>query len=403
LPSHCTHPRYLEKSGEVVQVSWSGAPPGEVLAVALYSPASSEDADFVGFFNVTMVPGWETGSGSFSTTLTNSRSDVQFRLIRPTKTVEPLATTLDAEVFPFPTASPLAVSNTVNFKNVNEPTGVRLALTSATDAMRVMWNSAEALKDAGVAWGTDASKLDQFALASSKTYTISDMCGAPANQSVGWRDPGYINDAVMTALQPGSQVWYRVGSETHGWSDVQSFFAHPGVGADVETKAFVFGDMGCFAEYTTWLRLQPSSRQTVDWIHRDIMDANGPTMLAHIGDISYARGYGFLWDLFLGQVQQVSAVTPYMVSIGNHEYDYPDQPFKPSWGNYGTDSGGECGVPYNNLFNMPGPVGVNNLWYSVDYGSIHFVFFSTEHDFTAGSPCVLFYGCCRPCADSTSG
>ena len=45
-----------------------------------------------------------------------------------------------------------------------------------------------------------------------------------------------------------------------------------------------------------------------------------------------------------------------MVAIGNHEYgkkncffhsliivDYPEQPFKPSWMDYGVDSGGENG------------------------------------------------------------
>lgn len=37
-----------------------------------------------------------------------------------------------------------------------------------------------------------------------------------------------------------------------------------------------------------------------------------------------------------------------LVSVGNHEYDevstaHPT--WHPSWGNYGDDSGGECGVP----------------------------------------------------------
>lgn len=37
----------------------------------------------------------------------------------------------------------------------------------------------------------------------------------------------------------------------------------------------------------------------------------------------------------------------------SHEYDYPNQPWKPEWSNYGKDSGGECGVPYSVRFHMP--------------------------------------------------
>ena len=45
-----------------------------------------------------------------------------------------------------------------------------------------------------------------------------------------------------------------------------------------------------------------------------------------------------------------------MVGVGNHEYDHTSggekdpsgaegQGWHPSWGNYGVDSNGECGVP----------------------------------------------------------
>ena len=46
------------------------------------------------------------------------------------------------------------------------------------------------------------------------------------------------------------------------------------------------------------------------------------TCLLHIGDISYARGIGALWDGFMTQIEPIAARVPYMAGIGNHEYDH---------------------------------------------------------------------------------
>ena len=84
-----------------------------------------------------------------------------------------------------------------------------------------------------------------------------------------------------------------------------------------------------------------------------------------------------------------------MVGIGNHEQDHkvggekdpsgaPGEGFHPSWGNYGGDSGGECGVPMYNRFHMPDN-GNYLWWYSYDYGMVHMIMMSTEHDFLPGS------------------
>lgn len=81
--------------------------------------------------------------------------------------------------------------------------------------------------------------------------------------------------------------------------------------------------------------------------------------------------------------------------VGNHEYCHttggekdpshaPGTGFHPSWGNYGDDSAGECGVPTYNRFHMPDN-GNSLFWYSFDFGSIHFLQFSAEHDFLPGS------------------
>jgi hypothetical protein len=90
---------------------------------------------------------------------------------------------------------------------------------------------------------------------------------------------------------------------------------------------------------------------------------------------------------------------------GNHEVDDPSLGFNPGT----VDSGGECGVPYRHYFPQPtasaaavGPpvtasqvaratlpvadkVAQQPLWGSWDSGSIHFVSFATEQNYTAHS------------------
>lgn len=63
-----------------------------------------------------------------------------------------------------------------------------------------------------------------------------------------------------------------------------------------------------------------------------------------------------------------------MVGIGNHEQDHlsggskdpsgaPGEGWHPWWGNFGDDSGGECGVPMYYRFHMPD--NGNALWWYV--------------------------------------
>merc|ERR1719487_1946683 len=92
----------------------------------------------------------------------------------------------------------------------------------------------------------------------------------------------------------------------------------------------------------------------VQRVQADIMK-KWPFFVANFGGLSYARGVGFLWDVWGDQISQVARRAPYMVSVGNHEYDHKSGAEKdpascglgyhPDWGNFGDDSGGECGVP----------------------------------------------------------
>ena len=58
------------------------------------------------------------------------------------------------------------------------------------------------------------------------------------------------------------------------------------------------------------------------------------------------------------------------------------------WGNMGSDSAGECGVPMHHRFRMP-TTGHGIWWFSWNYGLVHYITMSTEHDWTKGSPQVI--------------
>ena len=95
----------------------------------------------------------------------------------------------------------------------------------------------------------------------------------------------------------------------------------------------------------------------------------------------------------------IASKVPYMVSIGNHEYDHTSDcnnggldvsgvggdGYHPVWGNQGDDSNGECGAPTYYRFNAS--LGGNSIfWYSFDYNSVHFIMLSSEHNYSANAP-----------------
>merc|ERR1712100_776959 len=145
---------------------------------------------------------------------------------------------------------------------------------------------------------------------------------------------------------------------------------------------------------------QAPSVQTVGWASQFVQKyaQDGPWTL-HVGDISYARGYQFIWPYFFDQIRNLAGVAPYAVANGNHEWDcFGSRKCPKQWTAfpglfYGNDAGGECGVPYEKYFSiMPNSTSSSSsssssslspsapFWYSFEIGVIHFTILSTEHD-----------------------
>ncbi|KAM7250869.1 hypothetical protein ACFE04_022752 [Oxalis oulophora] len=402
-PTISISPTTLSKSTNRIQLNWTGlTSPSNLDWLGIYSPPDSPHDNFIGymFLSQSSPSTWQSGSGTISLPLTNLRSNYSFRIFHWTEAdIDP--TKQDHDHNPIPGTKDLVVESVVEvgFEGMTRVAEqIHLAYTDKGDEMKVMFVCGDSDDDRFVRYYSEEEDDDgdvAVVVANVGRYERVHMCDSPANDSIGWRDPGWVFDAVMVNLKPGIRYSYQVGSDSKGWSKLHSFVSR-NPNSD-ETIAFLFGDMGTATPYSTFYRTQDESTSTVKWILRDIKNlGNKPAFISHIGDISYARGLSWMWDEFFTQVEPIASRVPYHVCIGNHEYDWPSQPFRPDWasGIYRTDGGGECGIPYSLRFNMPGNsselTGTNapatrNLYYSLDVGSVHFVYISTETNFLPGS------------------
>eukprot|EP00698_Gefionella_okellyi_P012731 TRINITY_DN3448_c0_g1_i1.p1 TRINITY_DN3448_c0_g1~~TRINITY_DN3448_c0_g1_i1.p1 ORF type:complete len:576 (+),score=64.75 TRINITY_DN3448_c0_g1_i1:121-1728(+) len=353
-----------------VTVQWSGiSGPKDNDWIGVYSqtPYDLKSSPSKGKYCNESKDFMHTGSGSLEFRLVNMRAAYTFVLFRNGL------------------SSPVAVatSNQVSFANYNEPLQVHLALTSIPSEMQVSWNTLDA-QSPTVHWGTTSGQYKFSASADSSTYTANDLCGAPAT-TTGWMPPGTLHNALLTGLTPSTRYYYIVGDAAYGFSEEFSFISSPEVAASAQFKFIAYGDMGkgeVDGSMEHWQEIP--SLNTTSYVQKEVQE-NNHTLVVHIGDIAYAVGYAAQWDEFMAQIQPVAANVPYMTCIGNHERDFP------SSGSFytGTDSGGECGVPYEHRFRMPRPSN-DQPWYSFNYGSIHFILMSTEHDFYASSAQYAF-------------
>jgi Purple acid Phosphatase, N-terminal domain/Calcineurin-like phosphoesterase len=291
-----------------------------------------------------------------------------------------------------------AESAILQFGEVDKPAGIHLALTELVDRMTVQFVTG-AMGTPVAHYGTDPRKLVKVAagtVKSTDTYTAADMCQAPANETGPgkFQSPGYLHTLQLTDLLANTVYYYKVGLETGQgvtWSSPFSFTTALAAGDPTEHTYLVYGDQGCpkagWDEGSAWVTVMAT---------RELPHIRS---IHHVGDLSYALGAAHQWDAWFDMIQPVAAHVPLMIAVGNHEYDHKsggngskdpsridtDSGFMPAWGNFGNDSGGECGVPISKRFSMPAS-GNGVFWYSYDCGLVHTVVLSSEHDLSSGAP-----------------
>ena len=221
-------------------------------------------------------------------------------------------------------------------------------------------------------------------------------------------DIGMINEAAIESINPRAvrRIKYRVGDSVSGWTETFTLQVPPSIGdPTARTVVALFGDMGrgTVDDSMTWHEYGTPAVQTCLQLGDDATNGRIDAVF-HFGDIrcvcvcvgitprwgfhscflllydSYATGYASIWDTYLHQIQPFSTKVPYLINLGNHEYDSPLDTWKsgytPSFYNV-SDSHGECGVPAMHLLKTPRQDFAHS-WWSYNVGNIHIVSINTE-------------------------
>lgn len=285
-------------------------------------------------------------------------------------------------------------------QNILEPVQFRVAYagTSAGESAAVSWNTYGEISGSPVLrYGLDPDNLSKSATGSSNTYATSTT----------WN-----HHVVLEGLQPDTVYYYQVEG-----SDKSRTFHFKTAIAPGTNKEFTFAaaiDLGVMGEYglSTWVGdgaegpLKVGEKNTIDSLLDDFDEYD---FLLHPGDIAYAdywlkqeiQGYlpnttieegvyvyEALLNTYYQQMEGLTAYKPYMVSPGNHEANCDNGGTSDKKNNitYTADICFEGQTNFTGLrehFRMPSEEsgGVGPMWYSFDYGLVHFVSINTETDF----------------------
>jgi hypothetical protein len=185
----------------------------------------------------------------------------------------------------------------------------------------------------------------------------------------------------MTKLKPGQMVYYSYGSPI-AMSQLYSVRTPFPVGTQNRTtRVVLFADYGKYNEdiMDEHLSMEDSKLTTSNLMK----EATGNDLFVLIGDAAYCFGRLYQWDQFGHQMSLYAGAIPLMTAIGNHEIVSLAHGENGAVFN-GTDSGGECGVPYFTRFPMPSTK-LGKPWHSFNSGLIHFTVMSSEHDWRTNS------------------
>jgi hypothetical protein len=149
--------------------------------------------------------------------------------------------------------------------------------------------------------------------------------------------------------------------------NIQQFLSNPNINAEKQLRIAIYGDMGIV-----------NSNNTMESLKKRNID-----LFLHIGDISYADDkseignnpyYESTYNKFQESVSLFSNNRPYMVCPGNHDISCH------SISDFGCDKNLRNFTAFNSRFKMPDN-GSKNMWYSFNYGPIHFISINTETDY----------------------
>ena len=225
-------------------------------------------------------------------------------------------TTASVKAFGGGLNAPVLLGSTplLTFSDADAPMRGHLARVADPSEMLVVWHSAHADADAAVQWGLSPGAYSGRAASEPNTYAREDLCGFPTSvaTSVGWSEPHFWHYARITGLAPGSAqtVYYRYGSDSHGWSGELSFRAPPAP-ATGPNHIIMIADMGMTPYDGTQNHWQePDAGMTTQHMIDFAQSGSGYdySLALHAGDIVYSTGYALKWNLFNSRLDGLADV-----------------------------------------------------------------------------------------------
>ncbi|VVT48658.1 uncharacterized protein SAPINGB_P001887 [Magnusiomyces paraingens] len=306
------------------------------------------------------------------------------------------ACTVPVTAIPMPSALPIP-------ENQLAPVQHRVAL-AGENGIAVSWNTFTQIFGPQVFYGTNPDQLTLTASSNiSQTYPSSST---------------YSNHVKLSGLKPNTTYYYKVSNSPDNYP-VYNFTTPPtsksnSYGSFRFAMAIDLGTMGPLGLSETTGSgdggvLLPGERNTIDAL---AANKDEYELVWHPGDIAYAdywlkeeihgylpedisKGYEVYESIlneFYDQISNISAYKPYMVGPGNHEANC----------NNGGTTDKKKGISYTVDMCIPGQTnftgyqshwrmpneesgGLKNMWYSYNWGPVHFVQINTETDFGNGN------------------
>lgn len=259
--------------------------------------------------------------------------------------------------------------------------------------MTVSWNSRDHESNPVVYYGLDPHNLN---------YTSQPGVSSKYQTAVT-----YDNHVELTGLKPFTKYYYRVSGQSSDIDPEQEefyFVTAKEVGDDTPFTVAAFGDLGI----VTGNALQKGIPATFGALYntRDQYD-----FMWHAGDFAYADdwideelegvypvGYGIsdgvktyenILASFYEHMTPMTKNAPYMAGPGNHEANCLEPPVKDKYNLTLCPDAQRNFTGYQHHFSMPtkgqsSDKFYKNMWYSWDYGMVHFVQINTETDHGEG-------------------
>ena len=217
----------------------------------------------------------------------------------------------------------------------------------------------------------------------------------PANASMksvltGWVDPGVFHLVKLPALNYSTTYYYQVGDKvTKTLSPVYNFTTPSAPGSDDLLTILYTADNGVVDSDGAKRDASHNSKGAGALAVLNAMTSmsstiTGPRVAFVTGDISYSDGTLADWQVYMDQAQGLSTKMPFITVPGNHERDYTYNATVNSGDAIGSSYGGECGIPYETLFQMADTTHATQ-WWSMKYGPVFFLQLDTELDMSPNS------------------